>query len=249
MTPAEQARAQIDQRRQDELNGMRRYATDNSIPWDFHSERYWTDRIAEALPYPSRAGLREEPVPGTDWPIYRVAARRRRVGRRSTDRQGRTSPPRGPDRHPGEGGSVNVGIVGHEAAKFTSSGQIRARQIIRELLASPDAVLVSGHCHLGGIDIWAEEEAARLNRAMLIYPPKALDWSSGYKPRNLLIARDSDVVHCIVVDHLPSDYRGMTFSGCYHCHTTEHVKSGGCWTAKRGKEGVWHIIPNEERVT
>ena len=54
---------------------------------------------------------------------------------------------------------MKVGIVGHEAAKFTPETEHAARQIIRTLLATPDAIVVSGACHLGGIDVWAEEIA------------------------------------------------------------------------------------------
>jgi hypothetical protein len=139
---------------------------------------------------------------------------------------------------------MNVGIVGHESAKFTPQGEARARAIIRDLLAPTDAVLVSGHCHLGGIDIWAEQEAEQLGRAMIIYPPKSLDWANGYKPRNLQIAKASEVVHCLVVHRLPADYQGMRFSSCYHCKTDGHTKSGGCWTARKAKIGVWHVIEN-----
>lgn len=137
---------------------------------------------------------------------------------------------------------MNVGIVGHEAAKFTDDGERQAREVIRMLLAPPNAVLVSGHCHLGGIDIWAEEEADALGRKKLIFPPKSLDWANGYKPRNLLIAQNSDVVHCIVVKTLPADYKGMRFKLCYHCKTDAHVKSGGCWTALRCPTRKWHVV-------
>jgi hypothetical protein len=142
---------------------------------------------------------------------------------------------------------VNVGIVGHEAAKFGSSAEAAAKLVIRELLAPADAVLVSGHCHLGGIDIWAEEIAIETGRydPKLIHPPATTAWENGYKPRNLLIARDSDVVHCLVVDRLPPTWTGMRFPLCYHCGTKDHVKSGGCWTAKRGKVGMWHIIQQD----
>ena len=140
----------------------------------------------------------------------------------------------------------HIGIVGHEAAKFTPDTEAAAREIIRMLLESPDAVVVSGHCHLGGIDIWAEEIADALGREKLIFPPKNLRWSGGYKERNILIAQNSHIVHCIVVATLPAGYDGMRFEGCYHCNTPDHVKSGGCWTAKYarrlGRQAQWHIV-------
>lgn len=143
---------------------------------------------------------------------------------------------------------MRVGIVGHEGAKFTPETEAKAREVIRDILRvlvpgadSLDAV-VSGHCHLGGIDIWAEEEAKRAGIPTRIYPPKRLTWSGGYKERNLQIAADSDVVHCIVVARLPESYTGMRFEYCYHCKTKDHVKSGGCWTAKRAKAShIWVI--------
>lgn len=143
---------------------------------------------------------------------------------------------------------IHVGIVGHEAAKFTPATEAAAREIIRKLLEPPDVVVVSGHCHLGGIDIWAEEIAKELGAydPELIFPPKKLQWAGGYKDRNILIARNSDIVHCIAVAELPPGYTGMRFEGCYHCNTSGHVKSGGCWTAKYaqrlGKQAKWHVI-------
>jgi hypothetical protein len=147
-----------------------------------------------------------------------------------------------------------VGIVGLEAAKFTDRTERVAREIIRALLAPPDAILVSGACPLGGVDIFAAEEADGLGREKVIYPPKSPDWYTGYRPRNERIALRSDVVHCITVasyDLLPESYSGrrwQTTSGapfCYHCkeRNEPHVKSGGCWTAWRcSNEREWWII-------
>jgi len=142
-----------------------------------------------------------------------------------------------------------IGIVGAEGAKFTKAGEEQARAVILRLLLHPDITLmVSGGCHLGGADIYAEEEAELLGIPMRIHRPLRLTWEGGFKDRNILIAHDADVVHNIVVDVLPSDYAGMEFKKCYHCNTTEHVKSGGCWTAKHaqglGKRAVWHLIQN-----
>lgn len=144
---------------------------------------------------------------------------------------------------------MKIGIVGHEAAKFTPETEAKARAIIRALLTPEDAILVSGHCPLGGIDIWAEEVAKELGRSMEIFPPANYSWSAGYKPRNIKIARTSDIVHCLVVAELPSTYTGMRFDYCYHCIKTpegerppNHVKSGGCWTALRCPRHQWHVI-------
>lgn len=150
---------------------------------------------------------------------------------------------------------VKLGIVGSEGAKFTQEGEVRAREAIRSLFNQYDvSTVVSGHCHLGGIDIWAEEEALALGLKTEIYPPRELNWSNGYKPRNLQIAHNSDIVVCITVDTLPASFTGMKFpKGCYHCtklgrDPLSHIKSGGCYTVaqamKKSKEGVWVIIGN-----
>lgn len=148
---------------------------------------------------------------------------------------------------------MNIGIVGSEGAKFSSIGEERARRIIDGLLMAGDTV-VSGHCHLGGIDIYAEEAADRRGLQKLIFPPRELNWTNGYKPRNLLIARNSDIVYCITPNKLPPGYTGMRFKECYHCaksgrNSTDHLKSGGCWTVLKaiemGKRGEWITVDND----
>lgn len=151
---------------------------------------------------------------------------------------------------PRPGSPPRIGIVGHEAAKFTPEGEAQARRIIRELLTPEGAVCVSGACHLGGVDVWAAEEARAMGREVREYPPKRRTWSGGYKDRNLQIANDADEVHCIVVDALPTSYHGMRFEVCYHCGSRDHVKSGGCWTRKQaealGKSGYTHVVKQSE---
>lgn len=143
---------------------------------------------------------------------------------------------------------MNIGIVGHEAAKFTLKtkgvAMLLILDIITDLRAETDSV-VSGHCHLGGVDIWAEEIAAKVGIPAMIFDPYALEWKY-YRQRNIEIAKASDILHVIVVRELPLGYEGMKFKLCYHCKTTEHVKSGGCWTGhyamKLGKPAIWHLI-------
>ena len=146
---------------------------------------------------------------------------------------------------------VNIGIVGHEAAKFNVYTEAVAKQAIRRILGLFEyPQLVSGHCHLGGIDIWAEEIADKGGISKIIHPPDKLQWSGGYRERNLKIARDSDIVYVLVVDKYPVGYSGMRFDYCYHCNTSDHIKSGGCWTGKEakklGKPVVWYIMPQVE---
>ena len=140
-----------------------------------------------------------------------------------------------------------VGIVGSEEAKFTYEGRIAARTIILGILSDPAVIeVVSGGCHLGGIDQWAAELGRERGLRVIEFLPDCLSWENGYKPRNLRIADRSDVVHCITVDKLPLAFEGMRFDLCYHCGTKDHVKSGGCWTmkqaVKRGKLGELHVV-------
>lgn len=126
-----------------------------------------------------------------------------------------------------------LGIVGHEGAKFTAETERQARVQIREfLLLDGITKVVSGACHLGGIDVWAIEEAKKFKIATQEFPPRSRSWEYGYKPRNILIAEASDKVISLVVKVLPPHYTGMRFKLCYHCKTDTHVKSGGCWTAR-----------------
>ena len=142
-----------------------------------------------------------------------------------------------------------VGIVGNEAAKFTALGENRACMAILDLLSGPTVTeVVSGACHLGGVDKWAAELGEFLGLKVTEFPPKSLSWEDGYKPRNLQIANRSTAVYCIVVDQLPGNYTGMRFQSCYHCGKNDHIKSGGCWTVreaiKLGKVGEIRIVNN-----
>jgi hypothetical protein len=140
---------------------------------------------------------------------------------------------------------MRIGIVGSEGAKFTPETEAAARNLIRGLL-KPGDVVVSGGCHLGGIDIWAAEEGRAMGLEVIEHLPEHRSWENGYKVRNIKIARDSDKVVCITVEKLPGSYTGMTFEMCYHCMSDTHVKSGGCWTVKYakkiGKEGEVLVI-------
>ena len=136
-----------------------------------------------------------------------------------------------------------LGIVGHEAAKFTPE-QIPLVKFEIEMAIvgdNPEAVC-SGECHLGGVDIWAREVAEKMGVPFIPYPPATRNWT-GYRARNLQIAA-ADKVICVVVKALPAGYKGMRFSGCYHCgaRNPPHVKSGGCWTAWKCREREWRII-------
>lgn len=137
---------------------------------------------------------------------------------------------------------MTLGIVGSEQAKFTPETERAARLLVQELIIKHAATkVVSGGCHLGGVDIYAREESDRMNVEFEEFLPAFHRWEGGYKQRNMKIAQVSDFVVCITVRDLPPTYRGMRFerggkSVCYHCKTIgDHVKSGGCWTVKYAK--------------
>lgn len=137
--------------------------------------------------------------------------------------------------------------MGHAQEKFTTQTEAFARTAIQEEIArfQPE-LIISGHSPMGGVDIYAEQIAQELGIQTRIFAPRQHSWHGtyGYKARNLDIAKESDVVLCVVVRELPPDFKGMSFSGCYHCGTRNalHVKSGGCWTAWKAKRGLWRII-------
>ena len=139
---------------------------------------------------------------------------------------------------------MKIGIVGCEAQKFTSKTEAIARRAIRFAIRKATLV-VSGSCHLGGIDVWAIEEARKLGIPTKEFPPTKRSWE-GYKARNIQIAEAVDLVTCFTLDKLPKNFRGMRFQLCYHCGTSDHVKSGGCWTVKYarkiGKLGSVQVI-------
>lgn len=140
---------------------------------------------------------------------------------------------------------IYLGIVGHEAAKFSPQMRLRAHTTILGIIQgwTEPITVVSGKCPLGGVDIWAVERARAKGIPVVEYPPIINSWAGGFKPRNIQIATLADIVHVLVVKELPSVYTGMKFPLCYHCGSTTHIKSGGCWTAKHaqslGKPAIW----------
>lgn len=143
---------------------------------------------------------------------------------------------------------ASLGIVGHAQEKFTPATEAAARQIIAEEIARlRPRRIVSGNSPMGGVDWYARDAARSTGLEMVEHTPRVHQWGApgGYKDRNLLIARDSDMVLVVVVSALPPGFRGMRFGeGCYHCgsRNPKHIKSGGCWTAWKAKERLWRII-------
>jgi len=68
---------------------------------------------------------------------------------------------------------MKIGIVGHRSNKFDERTEKIAKNLIRKILSTTkDAILVSGHSPVGGIDIWSEEIAQELGLEMDIKTPK-----------------------------------------------------------------------------
>jgi hypothetical protein len=146
-----------------------------------------------------------------------------------------------------------IGIVGAEGSKWTKSGEDRCKSAIRKLLeyaVGCDRIkVVSGECPKGGVDIWARDIGDELLCEYEPHFPETNDWE-GFKARNLKIVERSDEIHVFTPDVLPGGYK--TF--CYHCGTWEHVKNGGCWTAKQWlrrfgdqplpMQAKWHVVEN-----
>lgn len=130
-----------------------------------------------------------------------------------------------------------LGIVGSEAAKFTLETEMQARAIIARLVEDLNVdTVVSGACHLGGIDVWAIHEATGVGCGTIECPPSYRTWQS-FKRRNIEIATIADKVVCITVRELPPGFKeGGWERYCYHCKTADHIKSGGCWTVKYARE-------------
>lgn len=154
---------------------------------------------------------------------------------------------------------MNLGIVGSEQAKFTQITERAARMAIATMIITwGPTLVVSGHSPLGGVDLYAIEEAERLGVKTREYAPRRHYWAApgGYRDRNLKIAKDSDVVACVTLKELPPTFQGMRFDACYHClrrrpglAPDDHVKSGGCWTMWQavalGKKGARIVVgPN-----
>lgn len=142
---------------------------------------------------------------------------------------------------------MRLGIVGSEQAKFSQFTEDKAHRIIQQLINKHSPTdLVSGGCHLGGVDIYVEQAASYNSLNMIVFKPSTQNWE-GYKARNKLIAENSDVVVCITVKDLPPGFKeGGWERYCYHCKTDQHIKSGGCWTVKYaqklGKPGEIIVI-------
>lgn len=164
---------------------------------------------------------------------------------------------------------MKIAIVGPEESKWKSKEQIeKAKRYIKNTLGMDinshgdlgHTVLVSGHCHKGGVDIWAEEITDELGIQKEIHPaictnetfiknghdevmhdfqvPSGHYWIYHYKPRNIGMAKSCDVLYCIVPKMPKGDQEycsEYSQSYCRHCNEWGHPTNGGCWTMKYAK--------------
>ena len=120
---------------------------------------------------------------------------------------------------------MKVGIVGSSKAQLNEKSIRFVEDIVLEYPI--DTTFVSGGA--SGIDEIVEMVCMVVDRKIIIHKPKTNDWE-GYKERNLIIAKECDKVICVALRSKDKD------SYCYHCGSEDHIKTGGCYTARRCKE-------------
>lgn len=140
---------------------------------------------------------------------------------------------------------MKIAIVGSDSRRWTPEGERQARDLIRFILGVTGVTeVISGACHLGGIDLWAAEIGRELGLKVTEFAAKVRAWNghSGFKARNQRIVDACDVAHCLAPNRLPDGSAEF----CFHCGTGAHSRSGGCWVAKHarlaGKLAVVHVI-------
>ena len=142
---------------------------------------------------------------------------------------------------------TNIAIVGADGRKWTENDPELVKYIIRHILTKYDnPTLISGHCPLGGVDLWAEEVAKELQIPMRIFKPKQNAWKF-YKQRNIQIAEFCDVLYDIEPLKSCRFCGGLGVRGEKTCSFCEGdgAYSGGTWTLKYAKtlgKEVWKII-------
>ena len=159
---------------------------------------------------------------------------------------------------------THVGIVGSEGLYWTKCQRDLATLKITEILGEyTTPILVSGGCHKGGIDIWAEDVARTLKINKYIFKPQVFQWSSintldgktlqGYKDRNIKIAEKSDIVYSIEPEYIDGITPWKNPVAFDWASNKFYRKSGGMWTMRYTrnvlrKEGKLVIIPREDET-
>jgi hypothetical protein len=153
---------------------------------------------------------------------------------------------------------LKIAIVGPQEDKWTEELKVKAKMFIEQLLYEQlkinEVIVVSGHCPKGGVDIWAEDIAKKLGIDTDIFIPEVNQWDDryptevenpyiphkmliGYKSRNMAIAKDCNILYCIV----PNMNKFKVFNDtpmyyCKHCRQWGHPSNGGCWALKYCKD-------------
>lgn len=138
---------------------------------------------------------------------------------------------------------MKLAIVG--ASNLSDNQENDARKtiifIIREYQKELEFTTSLGHIdHLElvtgdakGIDAIVRDMAEEQNIPCRVFTSKVKQWEGdllhdGFKERNLRI-----VAYC---DNLVCFASQLRNTPCYHCGTSEHERTGGCWTMKKAKE-------------
>lgn len=142
---------------------------------------------------------------------------------------------------------TNIAIVGADGRKWTENDPELVKCIIRHILTKyDDPILISGHCPLGGVDLWAEEVAKELEIPVVLFRPRRNAWRF-YKERNVKIAEACDIIYDIEPPRSCHHCRGEGKIGDLICRFCggDGAYSGGTWTLNYAKtlgKEVWKII-------
>lgn len=87
---------------------------------------------------------------------------------------------------------MKIAIVGPEESKWTEEQRAKVKRKIGDIFEEHgrhfdadnemwiyDSTLVSGHCHKGGVDVWAEDIADVMSIKKEIYPAEINQWPDG----------------------------------------------------------------------
>ena len=120
---------------------------------------------------------------------------------------------------------MKIAIVGAEESKWTKEQkkkvQAEIRLVFYQWLDTADmyggeTILISGGCHRGGVDIWAEEVADNLGINKMVFPAEIYQWGDG-----------SECLCCGEIIPFTSEEK-----------ITEHTKArGGTWNNTKRLKG------------
>ena len=109
---------------------------------------------------------------------------------------------------------MKIGITGHRESKWKDKQF--ARQVVFEVLSKFKkriTILGSGHCPLGGVDIWAEEFAKNNNIKLKLFPPyKNLPSPERYLKRNREMIEWCDYLIAFISKYHPKNKGGSWYT-------------------------------------